>query len=63
MTFGQVPEQQLKESLAILWDSNLMGWKKEKDNEVSWLESLPKDMNSRMERSLNRLNFRALAKR
>lgn len=49
MTFRQVPEP-LKGSLAILWDSNLMGWKKEKNNEVSQLESLPNNMTSRMER-------------
>lgn len=46
----------------LVWDSNLMGWEKDKDNEVSWLKSLPKEMNSRMERSLNLLDFRALAK-
>lgn len=31
-----------------VWDSNLMGSEKDKVNEVSWLESLPKEMNSRI---------------
>lgn len=35
----------------LVWDSNLMGWEKDKGNEVSWLESLPKEMHSRTERS------------